>query len=205
VVEDTRQRLDEPPGGEIYLPLLQTAQLSTHWLIRSRHPVDEVERRVRHVLRAIDPQQPADNFRTLASLRDDSLLPSRVTASVVSLFSLLALLITATGIGGVIGFAVQQRRHEFGVRLALGAQRHRLVAMVVGDGLRLVCIGLSLGGAASLTMFPVMRSALAGVRRFDPASLLLVSALLLAVAAAACFIPARRAARVDPLLALRAN
>ena len=203
VVEDTRQTLDRPAGEEIYFPLLQGPQLSTNWLVRSSLPPDEIERRVRALVRAIDPEQPVDNFRSLESFRADSLLPSRVTAVVVSLFSLLALVITATGIAGVIGFAVQQRRHEFGVRLALGARRFRVVGMVLGDALRLVCVGLTLGTLASVVLFPFLRAELSGVDRFDVTTLAVVAALLLLVAALACFIPARRAAAVDPLLALR--
>ena len=206
VVEDTRQTLDRPAGEEIYFPLLQSPQLSTNWLVRSSLPPDEIERQVRALVRAIDPEQPVDNFRSLESFRADSLLPSRVTAVVVSLFSLLALVITATGIAGVIGFAVQQRRHEFGVRLALGARPLGVVGMVLGDALRLVCVGLTLGTLASAVLFPVLRNVLSGVDRFDAAAattLAAVATLLLLVAALAGFIPARRAASVDPLLALR--
>jgi hypothetical protein len=104
VVEDARQRLEEPAGEEIYFPMLQTGQLSTHWLVRSSLRPDDVETRVRAVVRALDPDQPVDNFRSLESFRDASLLPSRVTAIVVGLFSVLALVITTAGIAGVVGF-----------------------------------------------------------------------------------------------------
>ena len=104
----------------------------------------------------MDPQQPVDDFRSLESFRDDLLLPSRVTASVVGLFSVLALVITATGIAGVVGYAVQQRRREFGVRLALGAPRTRVLAMVLGQGLSLVALGLFAGACASLPLLPLI-------------------------------------------------
>jgi putative ABC transport system permease protein len=205
VVEDTRQALDQPAGDEIYLPLLATTQLSTNWLVRSNLVPEDVERRVRAIVYEIDPEQPVDTFRSLESFRADSLLPSRVTAGVISSFSLLALIITATGIAGVIGFAIQQRRHEFGVRLALGAQRRRVVGMVLGQALRLVCTGLALGTFGSVVLFPFMRDVLSGIETFDVGPLALVSGVLLVVAAAASFVPARRAATLDPMIALRAN
>jgi predicted permease len=205
VVDDTRQKLDQPPQAEMYLPLLQTRQLATNWLVRSSLPPEEVERRARAIVRGIDAEQPVDNFRALESFRADSLLPSRVTATVVGLFSVLTLAITTTGIAGVLGYAVQQRRREFGVRLALGAQRSRVVAMVVGDGIRLAAIGLAWGAAASLALAPLMPEVLSGTDSFDATNFALVSLVLLLAAAAACFVPARRAAHVDPLLALRSN
>jgi putative ABC transport system permease protein len=205
VVEAARQRLDEPPGEEIYFPMFQGSQLSTRWLIRSTLPPSEIEARVRAIVSAMDPQQPVDDFRTLESFRDDSLLPSRVTAVVVSLFSVLALVITAAGIGGVIGYAAQQRRHEFGVRLALGAPRARVIAMVLRQGLVLVAAGLIAGAVASLPLFPLVRTLITGAAPFDPATFAVVIGILVAVAAASCLIPAVRAARIDPLAVLRSE
>jgi predicted permease len=205
VVEDTRHRLDQVPGDDIYLPLLQTAQLSSYWLLRSASAPAEIERQVRAAVTAIDPEQPVDGFRSLESLRDESLLPSRVVAGVVGLFSVLALLMTATGIAGIVGFTVQHRQHEFSVRLALGARRARMVGMVVGDGLRLVGSGLLFGAIAAAAVVPLMRVPLAGIDRFDPLMFGLASLVLLVVATFACLVPARRAATVDPLLTLRAN
>ena len=203
VVENARQRLDEPPGDEIYFPLFQSSQLSTRWLVRSSLSAADLQERARAVVAAMDPQQPVDDFRSLESFRDDLLLPSRVTASVVGLFSVLALVITATGIAGVVGYAVQQRRREFGVRLALGAPRTRVLAMVLGQGLSLVALGLFAGACASLPLLPLIRALPAGSAPFDPVALALAAIILLLVAAAACLVPAMRAARVDPLVVLR--
>jgi len=205
VVEDARQRLEEPAGEEIYFPMLQTGQLSTHWLVRSSLRPDEVEARVRAVVRTLDPDQPVDNFRSLDSFRDASLLPSRVTATVVGLFSVLALVITTTGIAGVVGFTAAHRRHEFGVRLALGAPRRRVLAMVLRQGLMLASSGLIFGTLASLPVLPFVRKSLAGIDTFEPAEFALVSVTLLLVAAAACAAPAVRAARVDIWRVLRAE
>jgi len=203
VVEDARQRLEEPAGEEIYLPMLQSGQLSTQWLVRSALQPDEIEARVRAIVRSLDPDQPVDNFRSLDSFREASLLPTRVAATVVGLFSVLALIITAVGIAGVVGFSVQQRRQEFGIRLALGAPRRRVLALVLRQGLALVAAGLAAGVLASLPMLPFVRAALFGIDRFDPAGFALVAAALFFVAAAACAAPALRAMRVDVLRELR--
>jgi putative ABC transport system permease protein len=203
VVENARQRLDEPPGEEIYFPLFQSSQLSTRWLVRSSLPAAELQERAGAVVAGMDPQQPVDDFRSLESFRDDRLLPSRVAASVVGLFCVLALVITATGIAGVVGYAVQQRRREFGVRLALGAPRTRVLGMVLGQGLSLVALGLFAGACASLPLLPLIQALPADSARFDPLALGLAAVVLLTVAAAACLVPAVRAARVDPLVVLR--
>ena len=205
VVEDARQTLDEPPGEEIYFPLFRSGQLSTRWLVRSTLTPVDLEARVRAIVGTLDGQQPVDDFRSLASFRDDFLLPSRVTASVVGLFSILALIITAAGIAGVVGNAVQQRRREFGVRLALGAPRARVLAMVLRHGLSFVVAGLAAGICASLPVLPLVRQLPAGANPFDPLALALVSSVLLLVAAVACLVPAIRAARVDPLVVLRSE
>jgi ABC-type antimicrobial peptide transport system permease subunit len=115
----------------------------------------------------------------------------------------LALVITATGIAGVVGYAVQQRRREFGVRLALGAPRTRVLAMVLGQGLSLIALGLFAGACAALPLLPLIRALPAGSAPLDPLALALAAIILLLVAAAACLVPAMRAARVDPLVVLR--
>jgi ABC-type antimicrobial peptide transport system permease subunit len=155
------------------------------------------------VVAATDPQQPVDDFRSLESFRDDLLLPSRVTASVVGLFSVLALVITATGIAGVVGYTVQQRRREFGVRLALGAPRRRVLGMVLRQSLSFVAVGLFAGACAALPLLPLIRALPAGAALFDPLAVAVASTVLLMVATAACLVPALRAARVDPLVVLR--
>jgi putative ABC transport system permease protein len=157
------------------------------------------------VVRALDPDQPVDNFRSLESFRDASLLPSRVTAIVVGLFSVLALVITTAGIAGVVGFTAAQRRHEFAVRLALGAPRRRVLAMVLRQGLMLAAAGLIFGTLACVPFLPFVRASLAGIEGFDPAEFLLVTATLLLVAAVACVAPAVRAARLDVWRVLRAE
>ena len=203
VVGDTLQRLDQPARDEVYVPMFQGRQLSTNWLVRSNIDPAVMERQIRAALRSIDPDQPVDHFRTVAQVRAASLQPPRLTAALLGLFALLALVITATGIAGVIALAVNQRTQEFGIRMALGAQRANVVVMVLGQGFQLVLAGLAIGLAGALVLTRVLSTLLFGVQPTDALTYLAVSMVLVAVAALACFLPARRAASVDPMVALR--
>jgi len=203
VVGDTLQRLDEPASDDIYLPIFQGRQLSTNWIVRSSVDPKVMERQVRAALRSLDPDQPVDHFRTIAEVRAASLQPPRLTAALLGLFALLALIITSAGIAGVIALSVNQRTQEFGIRMALGAQRANVLRMVLGQGLRLVVIGLAIGLAGALVLTRVLSTLLFGVQPTDVLTYLAVSTVLVAVAALACFLPARRAASVDPMVALR--
>jgi putative ABC transport system permease protein len=203
VVADTLQQLDQPSRDEIYVPLLTGQQLSTTWLVRSNVEPAAMERQIRAAVRAIDPDQPVDNFRTLAEVRSGSLEQRTLTATLLGLFGLLALVITATGIAGVIAFSVNQRTQEFGVRMALGAQRGAVLAMVLRQGLQLVLIGLAIGLAGALVLTRVLATLLFGIEPTDGLTFVAMSMVLVAAAAVACFVPARRAASVDPMVALR--
>jgi predicted permease len=205
VVADTLARLDQPPQDAIYLPLLQGRQLSTNWLVRSDVDPRAMQAQIREALRSIDPDQPVDHFRTVTEVRAASLESPRLTATLLGLFALLALVITATGIGGVIAFSVNQRTREFGVRMALGAGRGNVLAMVLRQGLGLALAGLAIGMAGALVMTRVLTTLLFGVEPTDALTFLMVSMVLVTVAAAACIIPARRAASVDPMVALRVS
>ncbi|HXW05419.1 MAG TPA: ABC transporter permease [Vicinamibacterales bacterium] len=205
VVADTRQQLDEPSRDEIYVPLLTGQQLSTTWLVRSAVDPGVMERQIRAVVRDVDPDQPVDNFRTLAEVRSESLEQRRLTAMLLGLFGLLALVITATGIAGVVAFSVNQRTREFGVRMALGARRGEVLRMVLGQGLQLVLVGLAIGLAGALVLTRLLSTLLFGVEPTDAVTFAAVSMVLVAAAALACVVPARRAASVDPLVALRAS
>jgi predicted permease len=203
VVADARQQLDRPSRDEIYVPLLTGQQLSTTWLVRSNIEPAAMERQIRTAVRAIDPDQPVDNFRTLAEVRSESLEQRTLTATLLGLFGLLALVITAAGIAGVVAFSVSQRTQEFGVRMALGAQRGEVLAMVLQQGLQLVLIGLAIGLAGALVLTRVLTTMLFGIEPTDGLTFVAVSMVLVAVAALACILPARRAASVDPMVALR--
>jgi predicted permease len=204
VVADTRQQLNENPRDEVYVPMFQTTQLSTMWLVRSQVDPETMSRQIRAAVRAIDPEQPVDNFRTLAAVRSASIAPRKLTAALLGLFGLLALAITATGIAGVIAFSVNQRTQEFGVMMALGAPRSNVLAMVLRQGLQLALIGLAIGLAGALVLTRLLTTMLFGIQPTDGITFVAVSMVLMAVAALACLVPARRAASVDPMIALRA-
>ena len=203
VVGDTLQKLDQPVRDEVYVPMFQARQLSTNWLVRSDVDPAVMERQIRSALRSIDPDQPVDHFRTVAQVRSASLQPPRLTAALLGLFALLALVITAAGIAGVIALSVNQRTQEFGIRMALGAQRASVLGMVLRQGLQLVLTGLAIGLAGAVVLTRVLSTLLFGVEPTDALTYLAVSMVLVAVAALACFVPARRAASVDPMVALR--
>jgi putative ABC transport system permease protein len=205
IVADTRQQLNEEPTDDVYVPMFQTEQLSTNWLVRSEVDPSVMAREIRAAVHAVDPDQPVERFRTLAEVRSASLAPRKLTATLLGLFGLLALVITAAGIAGVIAFSVNQRTREFGVRMALGAQRSNVLSMVLRQGLQLVLIGLAFGCAGALVLAQVLSTMLFGVQPTDGVTFVAVAMVLTAVAAIACLVPARRAASVDPMVALRVS
>ena len=203
VVADTRQQLREPVLDELYVPMFEGGQLSTTWLVRSGVDPAAMERQIRAAVRAIDPDQPVDNFRTLADVRSASLASPALTATLLGLFGLLALVITAAGIAGVVAFSVNQRTQEFGIRMALGAERANVLSLVLRQGLQLVAVGLLLGVGGALILTRVLTTLLFDVRPNDGLTYIAVSVALMLVALGACLVPARRAASVDPMVALR--
>ena len=206
IVGDVKQYgLDADPTDQLYLPVLQSPPLSATFLIRAVADPLALSRLARETIHQIDPEQPVDRFRTLEQVRSLSLSSPRLTTVLLGLFAVLALVITATGITGVIAFSVSERTREFGIRLALGAEPGGVLRMVLRQGMALVLVGLSIGLAGSLFLTRLMSGLLVGIPPTDPLTFLLVSLLLLAVAAAACFVPARRATDVEPLVALRST
>jgi ABC-type antimicrobial peptide transport system permease subunit len=183
--------------------MFNSGQLSSTWLVRSTVGPEAMERQVRAAVRSLDPDQPVDNFRTLAEVRSATLESPRLTATLLTLFGALALVITAAGIAGVVAFSVNQRTQEFGIRMALGAQRTSVLAMVLRQGLQFVLIGLAMGLAGALVLTRLLTTLLFGIEPTDGLTFVAVSMVLVAVAAVACFVPARRAASVDPMVALR--
>jgi putative ABC transport system permease protein len=143
------------------------------------------------------------NLGTLAQQKDGSLYTERLAATLLTLFGLLALSLAAVGIYGVLSYAVTERTREMGVRLALGARPRDLLRLVVGQGLRLTFIGLVIGVCASFALTRLIAKLLFGVSATDPLTFVMIPLLLTGVALLACWIPARRATRVDPLAALK--
>jgi putative ABC transport system permease protein len=204
VVGDVRQYgLSNPPTEQIYLPFAQYPGLGTNCLVRTSVAPLQMERQVRAAVYAIGPEQPVDRFRTLEQVREGRLDSPRLTALLLALFAALAVAITATGIAGVISFSVGQRVQEFGIRMALGAAPRTVLGMVLRQGLTLVGVGLGLGLTAALLVTRLMAGLLYDIAPTDPLTYLAVALLLFAAAALACFVPARRATAVDPMVALR--
>jgi putative ABC transport system permease protein len=204
VVGDVRQySLDRGAADEAYLPIRQFPLLSSRLVVRSTVPPANLERSLRKAVREIDPEQPLYEVETLEQARADSLAPSRLTALLLGLFALLALVITATGIAGLLAFSVGQRTHEIGIRMALGAARSDVLWMVLRQGALLLAAGLGLGLLGALALNQAMAGLLYGIEPTDPVTYAGVSLVLLAVAALACWVPARRATGIHPMLALR--
>ena len=204
IVGDVKQRdLASLPGDQIYVSMRQFPARASTVFVRTVSDPMSVGRTVRETVHGIDPEQPVDHFRTLEDVRSASFASSRLTAILLALFAGLALLITATGIAGVLAFSVSQRAHEFGIRMALGANGGDVVRMVVRQGMRLVVAGLAIGLAGSLALTRLLAGLLYGVRPTDPLTFLGAALLLASVASLACFLPARKATQADPMVTLR--
>ena len=207
VVGDTRDGgLDAPPLPVTFVPFAQGDFPTGGFVIRTAggDPA-ALAPAARRIVRAIAPEQPVENVLTLDQIRDESVGPRRLNALLVGSFGLLALVVASIGIGAVLAFAVSARTGEIGVRMSLGADAGRVQRMVLAEGGRLVALGLLLGVAGALALSRLMRGLLFGVAPHDPATLLAVAVVMTAVGLAACWLPARRAARIDPGIALRAQ
>jgi putative ABC transport system permease protein len=158
---------------------------------------------IKREIQAMDKDQPLGAIRTMDSYLDESLAARRFTLSLLGLFAILALLLGAVGIYGVMAYTVTQRAHEIGIRLALGAQTGDVLKLVVRHGLALVSAGIALGLAGAFALTRVITSLLFNVGATDPVTFLSLPLLLAAVALLACWLPARRATKVDPLVAIR--
>jgi putative ABC transport system permease protein len=158
---------------------------------------------IKREIQAIDNEQTVGNLRTMASYMDESVATRRFTLFLLGLFALLALLLGAVGVYGVMAYTVTQRAHELGVRMALGAQVGDVLKLILSQGLKLSLIGVAIGLAAASMAPRWFETLLFGVRPIDPLTFALVTAVLLLAALCACWIPARRATKVDPMVALR--
>jgi putative ABC transport system permease protein len=157
----------------------------------------------RDAIRSVDPSLPIAKVSTLSTLVDDSMTQPRFSMLLLTAFGALALILASIGIYGVISYSVAQRTQEIGIRLALGAQPRNVFRMILGHGARLAGLGVLIGFLAAFGVTRLMTSLLFGIRPTDPLTLVAVPALLMAVALLACYLPARRATRVDPMVALR--
>ncbi len=204
VIADVRDlSLDRDPGDAVWLSLDQNPALSGSLLLRSRRDPNDLAAVARRLVLDIDPRQPVGRVQTLDTARAASLAAPRLTTLLLCAFAALALAVTVIGLGGVIAFGVVRRTREIGIRMALGADRGAILAAVLREGLAAVGTGLLVGAAAALLLARVIARLLFGVPPTDPVTYLAVALLLVAVAALACLLPARRATAVQPSLALR--
>jgi putative ABC transport system permease protein len=204
VSDDVReQSLDLPSVPEVDVPLGQWPVRRAVFVVRARRSPEAILGAIRARLRAADPELPTDDLDVFPHLVSQSLASRRYLAQAVAGFAGAAFLLAAIGIYGVISYRVAERTREIGIRIALGARGGRVMRLVVGEGARVVGAGLLAGLAASAVATRLLASFLFGVRPIDPATFAAVSLLLFVTGVAAAWVPARRAARIDPMKALR--
>jgi putative ABC transport system permease protein len=197
------RQLQEPPRPEVYVPRLQAPVSTMSLMVRAAGDPAALTGPVQRQIAALDPALAAGDVFTSERLIAKTTAPSRLTTGMLAVLAVLALLIAAIGIYGVISFGVVQRTHEIGVRVALGARRANVLALIVGQGAGLALAGVVLGLAGALALSRGLRVLLYGVSPTDPLIFTSAAVLLAAAALLASYLPARRAAGVDPILALR--
>ena len=205
VVKDVHQyQLTAEPKPQMYLTYRQLDFFAPEDLV-VKTDVDpaSMATTVRNTVWAIDKDQPVSNIKTMEEILLDSIAPQRFNMLLLGIFAAVALTLAAVGIYGVMSYSVAQRTHEIGIRMALGAQTGAVLKLAVGYGLKLVLAGVAIGLVAAFALTRVMSTLLYGVTATDPATFMLISLLLICVAVLASYIPARRAAKVDPIIALR--
>jgi predicted permease len=204
VVESARQwGLAREPSPEVYLPIYDVFYSNIQVVARTRGDPAQAAEPLRRAIREVLPEAPVTSVRTMAEIVRDGAMMRRFFATLMIAFSAVALVLAMVGLYGVIAYSVAQRRAEIGVRMSLGADRSRVLAMVLKQGLALVALGLGIGVFGALALARVIASQLYGVSPYDPLVLGAVAVALLATGAAACALPAWRAARIPPIEALR--
>jgi predicted permease len=193
----------EDPRAFAWAPMTQDYNSSGILVVRSKGNPEALFGAVRGQILSLDPNLPIFDVKTLTEHMKLSLFPAKVAASVLGVFGFVALLLAAIGVYGITSYAVSQRTHEIGIRLALGAQLGDVLRLVLSHGLKLTIIGAVLGLFGAFIATRAITSVLYGVSATDPLTFGFVSFLLIGVALLACYVPARRATRVDPLIALR--
>ncbi|HEX8775363.1 MAG TPA: ABC transporter permease [Pyrinomonadaceae bacterium] len=198
--------LEQPEQSALYTPYAQSSQPWKRWMsvvVRSSGDPATIANMVKARIWTIDSQLPVTKVRSMTEVMASSVAAQRFMMFLLGLFAAIALILATVGIYGLMSYSITERTHEIGIRMALGAQARDVLRMVVGQGLKLIVIGIGLGLTGAFALTRIMRSLLYGVSAIDPVTFVAVSALLMLVALLACYIPARRATRVDPMIALR--
>ena len=195
--------LTQEPSPEVYLPLWQAQAFSKHLVVRTTADPRTVEIAVERALRSVDPTAAIENVKTLDQIRDDSLASRTFAMHLLTGFAVLGSVLTLVGIYGVISLSVASRRRELAIRSAVGAQQKDIRRLIFGEGFRLIAGGVLGGIALAVIVSRVLRTFLFEVQPGDPATFIVVGSLFIAVGLLACWAPARRAGKVDPLEALR--
>ena len=210
VVRDVKQGgVNAKTGSELYFlseqgpTAMQSARRNMNVVIRTALPPESLAPQIRRIVQAMDPTLPIVNLRSMTDVFDESLSRPRFLAQLLGVFAGLALLLAAIGTYGILSYSVSERRREIGIHMALGATRGNVLGMVLGQGMRLTVAGLVAGLAAAFVLTRLLQSQLFNVKPSDPMTIASVAAVIAAVALAACYIPASRATRVDPMVVLR--
>lgn len=204
VVADVKQvTLGEPATPQIYQPILQSAGIFNSIAARTDGDPDALKAAVRAAIWSVDPDQPVWKMRSMAFLVRRDVAAPQFTMALTLVFALIALLLAVVGVYGTMSYAVVQRTREVGIRMALGARRDEVVRLVLRRGLGVIVVALAVGLVAALGLAPLLRRQLYGVMPLDPVTFLAMPLVLTGIALVACYLPARHAAAVDPVVALR--
>lgn len=204
VIGDVRQLgLDSSAKPEVYFPYLQVAAPSMSLVVRTTSNPSSLAGAVKSQIQMIDKDLPIDDAKTMQQLLAESVSGRRFNMLLLTVFAMVSLVLAIVGIYGVMSYSVTQRTHEIGIRVAIGAQSRDVFRMVIGQGMMLAMIGITFGLVGAFALTRLMTTMLFGVEPTDPATFVSIAVLLTSVALVACYIPARRATKVNPLLALR--
>ena len=204
VVADVKNDdLEEAPDPTAYSPYSQNSYRTMNLIIRSRQDPTRLVSQLRGEVSALDPDLPVSNVKTVSQMIDERISPKRLMTYILAVFALSALLLASVGIYGVMSYAVTQRTQEIGIRMALGARAADVLKLMIGNGMTLALLGVAIGLAGAFGLTRLLRNLLFQVRPTDRLTFAAVAISLLVVALLACYIPARRATKVDPLVALR--
>jgi len=204
VVGDMRRDgLTKNPVSEAFLPMTQVPAHGMDMVMRTASDPERLAASVRSAVHSVDRTVPVVNVSTLDQYLHQQTAPMRFETTLLTVFGMIALLLSGIGIYGITHYSVAQRTHEIGVRMALGARRADVLRLVLGHGVKLTVIGVGVGVAGALALTRFLSSLLYDVKPSDPMTFVAVAVILIAVALLACYIPARRAAKVDPMVALR--